>query len=45
MSSFKEYNANNYFNDIIFDLNDINSFLYTVGYITREKYLQYKKTK
>ena len=43
MSSFTEYNANNDFNDIIFDLNDISSFLYTVGYITREKYYNLKK--
>jgi hypothetical protein len=43
MSSFTEYNANNDFNDIIFDLNDISTFLYTVGYITREKYYNLKK--
>ena len=42
MTSLTEYERNNDYNDIVFDLNDISSFLYSIGYLSREKYYNLK---
>ncbi len=42
MTSMTEYNQDSQ-NDIIFDLNDISTFLYSIGYLSQQKFNNIKK--
>ena len=44
MNSMTEYNQDSQ-NDIIFDLNDISTFLYSIGYLSQQKFNNIKNTK